>query len=74
MGESIYPHFSEEVGPMKSDQPWTVRLERQPHRDAVRRLRKAYGLLWRMSLSTFITAASHEQVGKTQPVVQEVQK
>ncbi|HIE48094.1 TPA: hypothetical protein EYP84_04300 [Candidatus Bipolaricaulota bacterium] len=59
---------------MKSDQQWTVHLERQPHRDAVRRLRKAYGLLWRMPLSTSTTAASHEQVEKTKPVVQEVQK
>jgi len=59
---------------MKSDQQWTVRVERQPHRDAVRRLRKAYGLLWQMSLLTSTTAESNEKVKKTKYFVQEVQK
>jgi len=74
MGESIYPHFSEEVGPMKSDQPWTVRVERQSHRDAVRRLRKAYSLLWRVLLLPSTTAASRGKVEKVKHSVQEVQK
>ena len=60
---------------MKDDQSWIVRLERQPHRDAVRRLRKAYGLVWQLSLSTSTAAAAHEPVAETTPpVVQEVQK
>ena len=59
---------------MTSDQQWTVRVERQPHRDAVRRLRKAYGLLWQMSLLTSTTAESNEKVKKTKYFVQEVQK
>jgi hypothetical protein len=59
---------------MNSDQQWTVRVERQPHRDAVRRLRKAYGLLWQMSLLTSTTAESNEKVEKTKYFVQEVQK
>jgi len=59
---------------MNSDQQWTVRVERQPHRDAVRRLRKAYGLLWQMSLLTSTTVESNEQVEKTKHFVQEVQK
>jgi hypothetical protein len=59
---------------MNSDQQWTVRVERLPHRDAVRRLRKAYGLLWQMSLLTSTTAESNEKVEKTKYFVQEVQK
>jgi len=49
---------------MKSDQRWTVRVERQPHRDAVRRLRKAYGSLWQMSALTSTTAQSNEKAEK----------
>jgi len=59
---------------MKSDQQWTVRVERQPHRDAVRRLRKVYGLLWQMSLLTSTTVESNEKVEETKYFVQEVQK
>jgi hypothetical protein len=59
---------------MNSDQQWTVRVERQPHRDAVRRLRKAYGLLWQMSLLTLTTAESNEKIEKAKYFVQEVQK
>lgn len=58
---------------MKSDRPWTVRLERQPHRDAVRRLRQAYTLLWQMARLTTTSAASDEPMERTTPVVQEVQ-
>lgn len=59
---------------MGNDQQWTVCVERQPHRDAVRRLRKACGLLWQMSLLTLTTAESNEEVEKTKYFVQEVQK
>lgn len=59
---------------MRSDQQWTVRIERQPHRDAVRRLRKAYGLLWQMSQPTSTTSEANEKLEKTQHFVQEVQK
>ena len=59
---------------MKSEQPWTVRLERQPHRDAVRRLRQAYALLWQMARSTATPAAADEPMERTTSVVQEVQK
>jgi hypothetical protein len=59
---------------MRSDQQWTVRVERRPHRDAVRRLRKAYGLLWGMSQSTSTTSEANEKVEKIQHFVQEVQK
>ena len=60
---------------MNSDQQWIVRVERQPHRDGVRRLRKACGLLWQMSLLTLTTAESNEKkVEKTKYFVQEVQK
>jgi len=59
---------------MKSDQQWTARVERQPHRDAVRRLRKAYGLLWQISVLTSTTAHSNEKAKKAIPFVQEVQK
>jgi hypothetical protein len=59
---------------MNSDQPWTVRVERLPHRDAVRRLRKACGILWQMSLLTSTTAEANEKVEETKYFVQEVQK
>jgi len=59
---------------MKNDQQWTVRVERRPHRDAVRRLRKAYGLLWGMSQPTSTANEANEKVEKTQHFVQEVQK
>lgn len=59
---------------MNSDQQWTVRVERLPHRDAVRRLRKAYGLLWQASLLTSTTAGSNEKVKRAKYFVQEVQK
>ena len=51
---------------MRNEQARKVRLERRPHRDAVRRLRKAYGLLWRLSppaMSTGVTAAKEGIVG-----------
>jgi hypothetical protein len=46
---------------MKSDQQWFVRVERRPHRDAVRRLRKAYGLLWPLSNVTPSSTKSSKQ-------------
>ena len=55
---------------MNSDQQWSVRVERLPHRDAVRRLRKACGILWQMSLLTLATAESSEKVEKTKYFVQ----
>jgi hypothetical protein len=58
---------------MKSDQQWSVRIERQPHRDAVRRLRKAYGRLWQMSQRAPATVKSNEKAGKAAVFVQEVQ-
>jgi hypothetical protein len=58
---------------MKSDQRWSVRVERQPHRDAVRRLRKAYGRLWQMSQLAPATAESNEKAEKVSDFVQEVQ-
>jgi hypothetical protein len=59
---------------MNSDQEWTVRVKRVPHRDAVRRLRKAYGLLWSMPVLTSSTAGADEKVRKTKYFVQEAQK
>lgn len=58
---------------MKSDQQWSVRVERQAHRDAVRRLRKAYGRLWQMSQLAPATAESNEKAEKVSDFVQEVQ-
>jgi len=58
---------------MKSDQQWTVRLERQPHRDAVRRLRQACELLGQMSTWTSATAETDTRAEKAPPNVQEVQ-
>jgi len=58
---------------MKSDQQWTVRVERQPHRDAVRRLRQAYALLWRVSLLTSTTVEADTQAEKVSSCIQEVQ-
>lgn len=58
---------------MKSDQQWSVRIERQPHRDAVRRLRKAYGRLWQMSQRAPAPVKSNEKARKAAVFVQEVQ-
>lgn len=59
---------------MKSDQQWLVRVERQPHRDAVQRLRKAYGLLWPMSQMTPSSTESSEKAKETARFVKEVQE
>ena len=59
---------------MKSDQQWFVRVERQPHRDAVRRLRKVYGLLWQMSEMTLSPTESSEKAKEATNFAQEVQK
>ena len=59
---------------MKSDQQWFVRVKRQPHRDAVRRLRKAYGLLWQMSKVTPSSTKSSKKAKKATHFAQEVQK
>lgn len=59
---------------MESDQQWFVRVERQPHRDAVRRLRKVYGLLWQMSKLTLNPTESSEKAKKATHFAQEVQK
>lgn len=56
---------------MKSDQQWFIRIERQPHRDAVRRLRKAYGRLWKMTAKTSTIIESDEK-DKATNLIQEV--
>lgn len=58
---------------MRRDRRWTVRIERQPHRDAVRRLRKAYGQLYWMHRSTLVATKSEQKVEKAAQLVQEVQ-
>jgi transposase len=58
---------------MKSNQPWTVRPERQPHRDAVWRLRQAYGLLWQMSSRASARADTDRRAEKASANLQEVQ-
>jgi hypothetical protein len=58
---------------MKRDQQWTVRTERQPHRDAVRRLRKAYGQLYWMNRSTLVATKSEQKAEKAAQLVQEEQ-
>lgn len=55
------------------EQRWSVRIERQPHRDAVRRLRKAYRRLWEMERSPSTTAQSVQQ-DKRAHDVQEVER
>lgn len=57
---------------MKNDQRWFIRIERQPHRDAVRRLRKAYGRLWKMSGRTSTAIESNEKDNKATNLIQEV--
>jgi len=57
---------------MKNEQRWSVRVQRQPHRDAVRRLRKAYERLWQMDHSGSVTVASEQQAEKAVHSVQEV--
>ncbi len=57
---------------MKSDPPPLVRLERQPHRDAVRRLRKAYGLLRLRPEAASGLPASNQQAQDTAYLIQEV--
>jgi hypothetical protein len=57
---------------MKSDRQWFIRIERQPHRDAVRRLRKAYGRLWEMFPKASTTIESDEKDKKTTKLIQEV--
>ena len=59
---------------MKNKRQWSVRIERQPHRDAVRRFRKAYSLLWQMYDTTSVSAQSGQQTQKAGYCVQEVQK
>lgn len=59
---------------MESDQQWFVRVERQPHRDAVRRLRKAYGLLWQMSKMAPVSTKSSKKATKATYFAQEVRK
>jgi hypothetical protein len=56
---------------MKSDRQWFVRVERQPHRDAVRRLRKAYGKLWQLSE---VTPSSTKSSRQAPDFAQEVRK
>lgn len=59
---------------MASATQWSVRIERQPHRDAVRRLRKAYKLLWQISESTSTMVESDRKAEKASYSVQEVRK
>jgi hypothetical protein len=58
---------------MKKDPHWSVRVERQPHRDAVRRLRKAYEQLWQVQQSVWATAESRRGAHKSPRPVQEEQ-
>ena len=57
---------------MKNDRQWFIRIEREPHRDAVRRLRKAYGRLWKMSARTSTAIESNEKDNKATNLIQEV--
>jgi len=57
---------------MKSDSQWTVRLERQPHRDAVRRLRQAYVLLWQRVPLRSAPAETDIRAARAPGMVQEV--
>jgi hypothetical protein len=59
---------------MRHTKEWTVRIERQPHRDAVRRLREAYRKLWEMNGWSSATASSSEEVNKTGLAIQEISK
>jgi hypothetical protein len=56
---------------MKQTKEWLVRMERQPHRDAVRRLREAYRKLWEMNKPSSAPKASREEADQANQVVQE---
>jgi hypothetical protein len=58
---------------MKRDPRWSVRVEQQPHRDAVRRLRKAYEQLWQMQQTAWVTGESERGAKKAPHSVQEVE-
>lgn len=59
---------------MKRDHNWSVRVERRPHRGAVQRLRKAYGLLRHVSKMRSSCTRSGEKAKETSRFIQEVQK
>ena len=50
---------------MKSDQRWSFQVERQPRRDAVRRLRKAYQWLWQTGHLESVAIATEKRSEKT---------
>jgi len=56
---------------MRQAKEWSVRIERQPHRDAVRRLREAYRKLWEMNKLTSAPATANEEADQANQVVQE---
>ena len=58
---------------MKRAPRWSVRVERQPHRDAVRRLRKAYEQLWQLQQGARATGESKQGAEKAPQSVQEVE-
>lgn len=58
---------------MKRDPRWSVRVEQQPHRDAVRRLRQAYEQLWQLQQAAGVTGESERGVEKAPQSVQEVE-
>jgi hypothetical protein len=57
---------------MTNTEQWSVRLERRPHRDAVRRLREAYRKLWQLYGSRTATGSALETTQTAQKAVQEV--
>lgn len=57
---------------MKSDQRRSVQVERQPHHDAVRRLRKAYQRLWQTGHLESVAIATERRSEKTTHLGQEV--
>jgi hypothetical protein len=59
---------------MRQPKEWSVRMERQPHRDAVRRLREAYRKLWEMNEPSSSPAETKEETNQANEDVQEVSK
>jgi hypothetical protein len=57
---------------MATEKQWSVRIERQPHRDAVIRLRAAYRRLWSMNQALSAEAKRNNQIGEADQPVQEV--
>lgn len=57
---------------MAIEKQWSVRVERQPHRDAVVRLRAAYQRLWSMNQLVSAGVKRNNQVSEADHSVQEV--